>query len=101
MRAGTLNERITIEQLVAGEDSLGQPADSWQAFATVWASVRFVSGRQFVSADREASRATASMRIRPLDGLDASMRVTWKGDVYEIIAVLPARDHIDLAVACV
>lgn len=88
MRAGTLNSRITIQQLAAGQDSLGQPVQTWSDVATVWANIKQSSGSETIRSDRELSVVRASIRIRYKTGLNAGMRVVAGADVYEIRAVL-------------
>ena len=53
-----------LSGLTAGSDALGQPAQSWLDFATLWADVRFVSGIETIKAGREISTSRASVRIR-------------------------------------
>ena len=74
MSAGKLNHRITISGLTAGSDALGQPAQSWLDFATLWADVRFVSGIETIKAGREISTSRASVRIRRRSGITRQMR---------------------------
>ena len=101
MRAGQLKHRITLLAYVAtGRDSMGQPTKGWEEKPPIWADVRFISGREFVRADKETSEATASIRIRARP-VTTAMRVRYKGVLYDIRAVLPATsgEYIDLAVA--
>ena len=39
MKAGTLNRRVTIQRRVPGQDEAGQPIDTWEDMATVWANI--------------------------------------------------------------
>ena len=98
MQAGTLNHRINIEQRSAGEDALGQPVETWELVAAVWANVRHLSGVGAIKAGADVSLVQASIRIRQRAGIDAGMRVTYDGRQYDIKAVLPdgKRQFIDL-----
>lgn len=97
--AGQLKTRATIQQRSAAQDALGQPVETWSAVAVVWASVRFPSGLAAVKADADLSVVKASIRIRYQAGIDAGMRVSADGQLFNILAVLPSRNegHTDLA----
>lgn len=100
MRGGTLKNRITIKQLTSGQDEIGQPVQAWTDVATVWASIRHLSGVETIKADAETSIVKASIRIRHRTDLNAGMRCYFGATVYEIKAVLPDeqnRDRLDLA----
>lgn len=88
MRAGRLNARVTIQQRNAGQDSYGQPVNTWADVATVWANVTDIKGREFLAAQASQSAVTTKILIRDLDGVDAAMRVVHGVDVYNIVAVL-------------
>lgn len=94
----TLNHRIDIERRVAGEDALGQPLESWELVAGVWADVRHKSGLSAIKGDADTSIVQSSIRIRYRAGLDTGMRVTHGGDRYDIRALLPdgKRQYLDL-----
>ena len=97
--AGQLKTRATIQQRSAAQDALGQPVETWSTVAVVWANVRFPSGLAAVKADADLSVVKASIRIRYQAGIDAGMRVSADGQLFNILAVLPNRHggHTDLA----
>lgn len=97
--AGQLKTRATIQQRSAAQDALGQPVETWSTVAVVWANVRFPSGLAAVKADADLSVVKASIRIRYQAGIDAGMRVSADGQLFNILAVLPSRNegHTDLA----
>lgn len=97
--AGKLNKRVIIQQLVAGQDTIGQPVQTWSALATVWANVLLKSGAQTIKGDADVSVVQASIRIRRRTDVTAGMRVLDGATVYDIKAVLPDeenRDRVDL-----
>lgn len=100
MSAGSLNRRITLQRRAVGQDATGQPIETWQDVATVWASIRHLSGVDSIKADRDVSVARASIRLRYRLDIDAGMRVKHGGVIYGIKAVLPdevKREYVDLA----
>lgn len=96
--AGKLNQRITIEQRVTGEDAIGQPVDTWETVAELWADVRFLSGIAAIKAGADVSISKVSIRIRHRTGLDAGMRVLFDGKTFDIQSALPdgKRQFVDL-----
>ena len=99
MRAGTLNRKITIRRRVTGVDPIGQPIDTTETVATVWANIRHTSGLEAIKGGAEASIVKSSIRIRYRAGIDASMTVLHGVTTYQIKAVLPdeaGRDYLDL-----
>ena len=98
--ASSLNQRVTIEHLVSGQDAIGQPVQTWTTLATVWADVRHLSGLETIKADAETSVVKASIRIRYRADVNATMRATLDGRVYAIKAVLPGGRKAWLDLAC-
>lgn len=100
MDIGSLNRRVTIQHLVAGQDEIGQPVQTWSTLATVWADVRYLNGLETIKADATTSIAKASIRIRRRTDVTAGMRVTLGATVFNINAVLPdeeSRERLDMA----
>ena len=61
MSIGQMRHRITIEQLSAAQDGLGQPVRTWNAVATaISADVRYLSGLQAIKADATTSVVNAA-----------------------------------------
>jgi SPP1 family predicted phage head-tail adaptor len=97
MNPGTLSHRITLKECVAGQDTIGQPINTWADVATVWASILHQKGIEAIKAGADTSIVQASIRIRYRVGITAAMRVHYGSTVYQIKAVLPhGKEHIDL-----
>lgn len=98
LRAGQLCDRITIQRRLPG-GGLGQPSNTWEDVAQVWANIRFGSGAEAIRAGQVASKAQASIRIRWRTDIKADMRAVCAGVEYAIKAVLPdrlRREYVDL-----
>lgn len=102
MRAGKLNQLITIQSRSFESDSVGQRVLVWSERAKVWADVRMQNGKGVVAAGREVGVIAGSMRIRPRSELTTDMRVLWGGQIFDIKAIVPfpdgMRDSMDLVV---
>lgn len=95
MRAGRLNQRITIQSPATGQNEYGEPNSGWTDFAAnIPAEVLDVSGREFLASAAINNSVTTKMLIRPLAGVIASMRVICGSDVYNITAPLKQRDGL-------
>ena len=99
MDSRRLNRRFLIEEQSTTQDAAGQPVNTWTEVATVWADIRNKNGLEAIKADAPTSTVTASVRIRYRTDINAGMRGTYDGAVYNILAVLPdleKKRHTDL-----
>lgn len=99
MEIGKLNRRVAIQNLVAGQDEIGQPTMVWATLATVWANVRFLNGVEVVKSDAPVSVVRASIRIRRRTDVVANMRAVLGSTIFDIKAVQPdeeTRERVDL-----
>lgn len=98
MRAGSLDIPIELWQNGGGRDDWGQPIPGWAKIDDLWANVRFMNGREFVTANKESAETKVSFRIYDY-AVNTGMQVRYDGKVYEITAALPAprKGYMDLA----
>jgi SPP1 family predicted phage head-tail adaptor len=90
MRAGKLRHRVTLQQPGHSQDpQTGEMLPGWQNVATLWASVEPLSAREFIAAQAGQSEITARVTIRYRPGIDATMRILHRGQVYNIHGPLP------------
>lgn len=92
LNAGALNQYVSIQQATAGRDAAGQPLTTWGEFAAVWADIRAQSGvsaAMYLAANRAVDAVNYSVRIRPLDGVVAGMRVVVGSTTLTVRHVLP------------
>lgn len=98
--ASDLTHRITIEERVKSTNSRGEVIYTWKTWLLVWAQVMPLRGREFFEAAQTQSEITTRFRIRYRAGIDATMRIVWKGAYYAIkappIEVNGGREWIDL-----
>lgn len=88
MRAGQLNRRIVIQTATLTADGSGGTSTAWGTFATVWAAVWPVSGRERIANQRTEADITVRVRIRYLDGVKEAMRIALGSQTFEITAVI-------------
>lgn len=86
MPAGAFDQKLIFEVEVRAVDGFGGAGITWNAFATVWASVKPVQARE--DERQGAQRASCMYMIETwrsgLDGLTAAMRINWRGAILNI-----------------
>lgn len=87
--ASQLKERVSIEAPVSADDGQGGKTITWEEVATCWAEVRPVGsgGREGASAGQPEAAAGYRVRIRAMDGVDATMRLQWRSRTLVIHSV--------------
>lgn len=89
MRNGKLRHRVLIQQPTQVQDMVsGEEVPGWADVASVWASVEPLSAREFIAAQAGQSEITARVVIRHRADIDATMRILYRGQVYNIHGVL-------------
>lgn len=91
MRAGQMDQRVTIEALQDGKDDYGQPINDWATYITCWAAVEPLQGREYLAAMQLQSETTIRVRLRYRPGVTSSMRVNHGGKLYGITSVIHVR----------
>ena len=102
MKAGDLDQRVTVERLQGGFDELGQPLpDTWAPLFTCWAAVEPLVGREYIAAQAAQSEVTARIRMRFRPWMTAQDRVIHDGKTYNIVSVIDVRSgHRELVLMC-
>ena len=88
--AGGLEQRVTVQRPEVDVDDSGEASVvRWIEVATVWAEIKPLSGREWLASAEFRPGVTTRIRIRWLEGVNASMRVLHGATVYGIDAILP------------
>ena len=93
MKAGKLDQRVTLEQLVAIGDSWGGIVEAWAPLMSVWAAVEPLVGREYLAAQAAQSEVTARVTMRYRPGITAQDRVIHEGTIYNIVSVIDVRSQ--------
>ena len=78
INAGNLVDRIVIEQAAETRNSVGEVTLSWSTFATVWADVQALSGREAERYGQIVGFTGHKVTIRQLTGVKVSMRIIYE-----------------------
>ena len=77
--AGRLTDRIVIEQATETRNAVGEVSLSWSTFATVWADVSALSGREAERYGHIVGFTGHKVTIRALAGVKPAMRILYAG----------------------
>jgi SPP1 family predicted phage head-tail adaptor len=75
MRSGKLRHRVVIKKPVETQNTFGEPEVRWQDFATVWAAIEPLRGREYFAAKQINAEVEANVTIRYLEGMSAKMKI--------------------------
>lgn len=90
-RARRLRNRCHFERPVIETSPTGNQRKSWESHATLWGDLLPQRGREQIEAGRLESQVPGTLQIRfssVAAQIDASYRVTIKGEPYQIRAVM-------------
>lgn len=92
--AGRLRHRVSIEELITGQDTDGNAEEEWvDAFGVLLpAEIVALSGRELIAAQSVQSKVTTRIRIRYRAGIAPAMRVVHRDTFYNIEAIVPDPD---------
>lgn len=82
--AGQLTERIVIQSPTDSQNEVGEATLTFTTFATVWADVRAMSGREAERYGQVVGLAGHMVTIRELPGLTTGMRIIYRNRTLEI-----------------
>ena len=101
MNPGLLRHSVTIQRRASGVDASGAANGAWTDVATVRAAIWPLRGKELYAAQQANSEVELRVRIRYLDGITSTMRVSWQGRVFEILYVIdPELRHVTLDLMC-
>jgi SPP1 family predicted phage head-tail adaptor len=96
-----MNDKITIQRPPTTKNAAGQIVGEWSDVAAVWSDIRHQSGAEVLRNGLPVSTVRASIMIRARADVDSSMRVTYKGALYNIKSILPNdRDRRFMFLVC-
>lgn len=104
LAAGTLNQRVTIEQPTESVDSYGEATQSWATIpgGAVWASIDTGGGREFYRAQQTQADLTHLVTIRYRDDVTNKMRLKFGTRYLNIVRVVNAgEENVKLELQCV
>ena len=98
MRAGRLNERVTLLERSVARDALGGEIVTWTDRGETWADVTPLRGREYFAAMQVNPEYQIRFRLRYQSAptITNEWRLEWRGEQYDILDVInvDARDDM-------
>lgn len=92
MRADMRN-KITIQHFTTSQDTYGQQIETWATFATVWASIEPLVGKEYFAAQQMQSENTVKIRLHYMSGIKPTMRVIYGSRTLTIDSVINYKEQ--------
>lgn len=100
LKAGSLKHRVTIQNPTKTRSASGSASLGWGTVATVWASVRGMSGRDVIMAAQAQALVTHKVMIRYRTDVNAQTRLLYEGKVFEVVVALERYCKTGLELLC-
>jgi SPP1 family predicted phage head-tail adaptor len=97
--AGCYDTLISLQRKTSGKDDLGQPIEVWTEYASVWADVLMLTGKETVSSGTQVGIASCSMRVRYRTDVTNGDRAVYGQLIFNIgqpLINLATREYVDL-----
>ena len=88
MRAGELDQRVTLERFGEYKDASGAWTEGWETVGTFWAAVLPLTGKEVIAADAVTAISDVRIIMRYRPGITPADRLTHKGKQMNITAVI-------------
>jgi SPP1 family predicted phage head-tail adaptor len=103
MRAGKLRQEIVLQQLTSttGDGAGGVASEIWTDFATVYADVEPLQGRELYQAQQINDELTHQITMRYYPGVASTMRVKYGTRILLIESIIDTEEgHRQLLLIC-
>ena len=102
MEGGKLRHRAELQSFAETRDDYGQAIKSYATFATVWARVEPLTGRELIEAQQLNSRVTHKVTIRHQPFAKPISRILFKTRPLEVVSVLDKDERrIEMKIICI
>lgn len=102
MEPGRLNRRVELQSATETADTRGGIARTWATYATVWAEVAPLGGRELFYAQQVQSLVTHNIRMRYRTTLTAAHRIKYGTRIFGVLSVThPGERHDETVASCV
>ncbi len=88
MRIGPLRHRIALQAGTGTQGEYGNIPLTFSTYATVWASVQPLSGRERLNAQQIHAETTHRIRLRYLSTVTTKDRISFDSRTFEIVSLI-------------
>lgn len=100
LNLGAMRHEVRIERRTTTQQASGQPEDTWLLVAERRAERIATTGTERDAAQQEIARVPTVFKIRYLEGVLPSMRLTSGGKLYDIKSAVPDPLNVELVITC-
>ncbi len=93
MQAGKLRHRVELHSATAEQDTYGESIDTYASYATVWASVEPLQGRELEHAQQISAETNHKVIIRYNSSVASEHRVIFGSRTLEITAIINPQER--------
>jgi len=89
MRAGPLRNKAEIQRLGTDQNDFGEVEEGeFVKFKDVWCSITPIKGNESFLSNVDYAKTTHKIRIRYIDGVNASQRLIWSNRIFNFLGVI-------------
>lgn len=89
MRAGNLRNKAEIQEIGSSQNEFGEVVKGeYTKFKDVWCSITPISGKESFLSNADFSKTTHKIRIRYIEGINASQRLVWRGRIFNFLGTM-------------
>lgn len=90
-----MRHQIGVQRLVTGYDASGDPVETWETKATVWAAVEPLRGDEYFTAITTHATISHRVTMRPYPGLRITPkdRLNFNGRLFDIKSVIDIEER--------
>ena len=87
MRAGKLDQRVTIQTATVSYNSYGEPITTWADTYTDWAEAVTTGGGEYYAAQKINASTEVLFRMRYTDDITVTNRIKWLSRYFSILSI--------------
>jgi SPP1 family predicted phage head-tail adaptor len=94
--AGKRDKRVIIEQKSVTRNSIGEESVTWVTFATRWAAVSPIRGREFFAAEQTMSSVDYRVNLLKPLAVTREMRIKHGAILMDIVSIIDNDNELEL-----
>ncbi len=101
MNIGSMRHKIEIQVYADVENEVGETTKTWTTYKKIWSEKKKIKNSNTFEGGKEGIEYTYRFKIRYREDLDESMRIIYRGTIYDIKHINPINElnlyetHID------
>mgnify|MGYP001229594055 CR=1 FL=1 len=93
MKIGELRHQVKLQNVATAQNDYGEPVAGYGTYATVWAAVEPLQGRELEIARQISTEITHKVTIRHRDDVAQTDRIGFGNRMFEIISIINPQER--------